>query len=56
MKATELGMAGLWIFDPPVFPDDRGAFAAPFQGDAFREALGFDLTWPKSTRVYRVAA
>ena len=27
-----------------MFPDRRGSFAAPFQGAAFREALGFDLT------------
>jgi dTDP-4-dehydrorhamnose 3,5-epimerase len=44
MKATELAIAGAWVFDPRVFPDTRGRFAAPFQADAFREALGFDLT------------
>jgi dTDP-4-dehydrorhamnose 3,5-epimerase len=32
------------VFEPTVFPDARGVFAAPFQGAVFREALGFDLT------------
>lgn len=44
MKAYELPIAGAWVFEPTVFPDQRGMFAAPFQGQAFREALGFDLT------------
>lgn len=44
MKAVELAVPGAWSFDPDVFPDNRGAFAAPFQGVVFREALGFDLT------------
>jgi dTDP-4-dehydrorhamnose 3,5-epimerase len=43
VKATELDIAGAWVFEPPSFPDSRGVFAAPFQGVAFREALGFDL-------------
>ncbi|MCU1631307.1 MAG: rfbC, partial [Pseudonocardia sp.] len=43
MKATELDIDGAWVFEPPSFPDSRGVFAAPFQGAAFREALGFDL-------------
>jgi dTDP-4-dehydrorhamnose 3,5-epimerase len=43
VKATELAIAGAWLFEPTVFPDNRGAFAAPFQAAAFREALGFDL-------------
>ena len=44
MKARELSIAGAWVFEPTVFPDPRGVFAAPFQGAVFREALGFDLT------------
>ncbi|MEQ3549053.1 dTDP-4-dehydrorhamnose 3,5-epimerase [Pseudonocardia nematodicida] len=44
MKATELSISGAWMFEPTVFPDSRGSFTAPFQGAAFREALGFDLT------------
>ncbi|MFC5947913.1 dTDP-4-dehydrorhamnose 3,5-epimerase family protein [Pseudonocardia lutea] len=43
MKAYELGISGAWGFEPSVFPDDRGQFAAPYQAAAFREALGFDL-------------
>ena len=43
MKAYELPISGAWVFEPTVFPDERGMFAAPFQGAAFREALGFDL-------------
>lgn len=43
MKVAELALAGAWTFEPPVFPDSRGVFAAPFQGAAFREATGFDL-------------
>jgi dTDP-4-dehydrorhamnose 3,5-epimerase len=43
VKATELDIDGAWVFEPPSFPDSRGVFAAPFQGAAFREALGFDL-------------
>jgi len=44
VKAYELPIAGAWVFEPTVFPDQRGMFAAPFQGQVFREALGFDLT------------
>lgn len=44
MKAAELSIAGAWLFEPSVFPDRRGVFAAPFQGGPFRDALGFDLT------------
>jgi dTDP-4-dehydrorhamnose 3,5-epimerase len=44
MKSYELSIAGAWVFEPAVFPDARGMFAAPYQRAAFREALGFDLT------------
>ncbi len=43
MKAHELSIYGAWVFEPAVFPDTRGLFAAPYQQAAFREALGFDL-------------
>jgi len=43
VKYRELGISGAWVFEPPVFPDRRGVFVAPFQGPVFREALGFDL-------------
>lgn len=44
MKATPLPIEGAWLFEPTTFADHRGSFTAPFQGPAFRDALGFDLT------------
>lgn len=44
MKAGELAIDGAWLFEPGTFPDHRGSFTAPFQGPAFADALGFDLT------------
>jgi dTDP-4-dehydrorhamnose 3,5-epimerase len=44
MKTTELALAGAWVFEPLLFPDSRGQFAAPYQAGTFREALGFELT------------
>jgi len=44
VKATALAIEGAWVFEPPVFPDERGVFAAPYQGAAFRGATGFELT------------
>lgn len=38
-----LGIDGAWVFEPKVFPDDRGSFHEWFRGDAFREATGQDL-------------
>jgi dTDP-4-dehydrorhamnose 3,5-epimerase len=43
MKVRELAVPGAFEFTPPVFPDHRGHFTAPFQGDAFREAVGHPL-------------
>jgi dTDP-4-dehydrorhamnose 3,5-epimerase len=40
----QLAVPGAWRFTPRVFPDDRGAFAAPFQGELFRETVGHGLT------------
>lgn len=50
MTATELSIDGAWLFEPPLFPDDRGSFTAPFQGPAFRAALGFDLHVAQANR------
>lgn len=36
-------MSGAWLFSPPVFPDERGAFAAPFQAEVFAGAVGHRL-------------
>lgn len=44
MKATPLSIDGAWLFEATTFADHRGSFTAPFQGPAFRDALGFDLT------------
>ena len=54
MKARELSIAGAWVFEPAVFPDARGVFAAPYQAAVFREALGFDLTVAQTN--HRVSA
>jgi dTDP-4-dehydrorhamnose 3,5-epimerase len=44
MQARELAVPGAWVFTPPVFPDSRGTFAAPFQGEPFRQVVGHPLT------------
>jgi dTDP-4-dehydrorhamnose 3,5-epimerase len=44
VKVTELHLDGAWVFEPAVFPDERGRFAAPYQSAAFRDATGFELT------------
>ncbi|MFC6090208.1 dTDP-4-dehydrorhamnose 3,5-epimerase family protein [Saccharothrix lopnurensis] len=43
MKARELKIPGAFEFTPSVFPDDRGLFVAPFQAEAFEEAVGHPL-------------
>jgi epimerase EvaD len=43
MQVRELDIAGSWEFTPPAFPDHRGMFAAPFQGEAFTAAVGYPL-------------
>ncbi len=43
MQARELTVSGAWLFSPPVFPDARGAFAAPFQAEVFAETVGHPL-------------
>ena len=44
MQARELAVPGAFEFTPRSFPDNRGLFASPFQGDAFAEAVGHRLT------------
>jgi epimerase EvaD len=44
MQARELTVPGAYEFLPPVFPDDRGTFTAPFQATGFAAALGHRLT------------
>lgn len=43
VNARELSIAGAWEFRPPVFPDRRGRFVAPYQDEAFRAAVGHPL-------------
>lgn len=43
VNVRELSIAGAWEFRPPVFPDRRGLFVAPFQGEAFCAAVGHPL-------------
>ncbi|MFI8192558.1 dTDP-4-dehydrorhamnose 3,5-epimerase [Streptomyces sp. NPDC085946] len=38
-----LGIAGAWVLEPKIFPDDRGSFHEWYRGAEFREALGHDL-------------
>ena len=43
VRARELAVSGVWLFDPPVFPDARGAFTAPFQAEVFAGTVGHRL-------------
>ena len=40
MQVRELTVPGSWVFTPPVLPDSRGSFAAPFQTRVFTETVG----------------
>lgn len=43
MQVTALDIAGLFVFEPRVFGDDRGAFFESFNAARFREATGLDV-------------
>lgn len=43
MNIEALPIAGAFVLDPIVRPDDRGEFFELFKGSAFREATGRDL-------------
>lgn len=43
MQVRELSIAGVFEFAPRNFEDDRGLFAAPFQGDVFADAVGHPM-------------
>ena len=43
MEVRELTVPGAWLFSPSVFPDARGAFAAPFQAEVFAGTVGHPL-------------
>lgn len=42
MNTTALEIAGLVVFEPRVFSDERGTFFESFNDTRFREATGFD--------------
>jgi len=42
MQATHLDIAGLVVFEPRVFVDDRGAFFESFNEQSFRTATGLE--------------
>lgn len=44
MRVEHLDISGSYLFEAPIFPDDRGFFSAPFHGPTFREELGFELS------------
>ena len=43
MQVTALEIAGLFVFEPKVFADERGAFFESFNATRFREATGLDV-------------
>ncbi|MCT2593263.1 dTDP-4-dehydrorhamnose 3,5-epimerase [Streptomyces sp. N2-109] len=43
MEARKLAVEGALEFTPKVFPDERGLFVSPFQGEAFSTANGTPL-------------
>jgi len=43
-----LSIPGAWTFEPPVFPDNRGLFVAPYQEPAFEAAVGRRLAIAQS--------
>jgi 5-epimerase len=43
MRVRKLAVSGAYEFSPQSFPDDRGLFVAPFQEEAFVDAVGHPL-------------
>jgi 5-epimerase len=48
MQVRELAVRDSFEFTPPVFPDSRGVFVAPYQEKAFLEAVGHPLALAQS--------
>ncbi|SDD22306.1 dTDP-4-dehydrorhamnose 3,5-epimerase [Actinokineospora iranica] len=44
MQVRELNVSDAFEFTPRTFPDSRGVFVSPFQGEAFAKAVGHPLT------------
>lgn len=56
MKVRELAVTGALEFTPDVFPDERGLFLSPFQGQAWSQATGnalFPVTQTNHSRSKR---
>jgi dTDP-4-dehydrorhamnose 3,5-epimerase len=45
MQVTKLPIDGLFVFEPRVFADERGAFFESFNEQRFREATGLDVNF-----------
>lgn len=45
MQVTKLEIDGLFVFEPRVFADERGAFFESFNATRFREATGLDVAF-----------
>jgi dTDP-4-dehydrorhamnose 3,5-epimerase len=45
MQVTKLAIDGLFVFEPRVFADERGAFFESFNQTRFREATGLDIAF-----------
>lgn len=43
MQAQSLAIAGLFVFEPKVFADDRGAFFESFNAQRFADATGLEV-------------
>ncbi|MCG8916107.1 dTDP-4-dehydrorhamnose 3,5-epimerase family protein [Actinokineospora sp. PR83] len=48
MQVRELNVPDAFEFTPRTFPDARGVFVSPFQGEAFTKAVGHPLTVAQS--------
>lgn len=52
MKATNLELEGLVLFEPNVFSDDRGFFFESFNQRVFNEAVGKDIYFVQDNHSY----
>jgi 5-epimerase len=55
MKWRTLAIPGSYEFTPTVYPDSRGLFVAPFQEEAFVEAVGHPLRLAQTNHTVSVA-
>lgn len=45
MQVTKLDIDGLFVFEPRVFADERGAFFESFNATRFKDATGLDVSF-----------